>query len=419
MSRVSAAITRVPTALFLFLLAMGGIVFSIRAGIHLAVPTDLQSHTPFRQMLSGGASSIAGTPSRPQGFRSGLNWEVSQNFPWRIRILESAALFDEIVCWNIPTLRPSYVPFRIRKGFWGRSVYHSPKTLEAAAKRIKILTDFTKQMSFPTLYVNPPRRCGDENHLCWSVFDFESETDRTILTRLEESCVQTFDANQIFRTSGITPSGIFYASDHHLRSDASRRLAIAIAKQLDDLHWIHSFDFDALHENRFSPTYYPQVFLGSFARKATMAVCPPDDFAVPVATVPATFELDVVDKNGVRIVEDGDFSILLDSHIQFGPGPSYSSPSCYSVFARQNPPCTVIRNLSNPQGPRILLFSDSLDNELMLYLACGASEVASIDNREGLLSSFDLLAGRQYDAAVIMYDGFPYERFIASLSENK
>ena len=389
-------------------------------GIHLLVPNRWQAHVPFRQLLTGGASEIGGTPRRNGNLRKRIEWETTQNFPFRVRTLELAARFEQFVRWNIPTLKPGYVPFRIDGRFWGRSVYHAPEDLDRAFERIKALVRFLRYRGIPVLYVRPPRRTLTTDRLAFSVFDFESETDENISRRLDEIGIPVLNLDSVMLGHHQDKKSFFYGSDHHLRNNASRWAGLAIMTRLVDNGWTCDFNFNSLEDRCFTESVFPNAFLGSFSRKATLAACPSDDFSIPARMDGGgSFELETISQDGKRTIETGDYSMLLDDAIPIDHVPSYRTLSLYSVFLRQNPPLTVIRNKTHPNGPRILLFSDSLDNAMLVFLACGAGEIASVDNREGLIPVSVLLDGRSFDAAVVMYDGFPYEALVNSLPHSE
>ncbi len=393
---------------FLFLLGCAGAVFSTRIGVREFGSKSLQSSPVGRSILAGGATEIGGTQKRPRKWKRRMEWETEQNFPFRVLILATAARCVDATGWNVPTLAPDYVPFRVAGPYWGRSHFRTQRQLRSDYFRTLDLLHFITGRGLPVLYVKPPSRVAPGDHLFKDVFDFSDALGSQVVAELEKRGVPCLDLERELEADGLANHVAFYGSDHHFTVATALWTARKIAWKLDSLGLAGGVDATMLEEGRYSFESIPGGFLGSLGRRATDAVCPPDPFVVPHLLSNMMFTIDVDYENGRHENLEGDFEILL-GRSRLRPDSPYKT-QFHGVFLRGNRPCTTIRNHADPDGPRLLLFSDSFDNELAMFLACGASLVTTIDDRDGTHSVPDLLEGQIYDAAIVFYSRPPPPR---------
>ncbi len=383
-------------------------MFAVRIGVREFGSKSFRMSPVGRFILSGGASEIGGTPKRPRKWKRRMEWETEQNFPFRVPILETAARCVDAFRWNVPTLAPDYAPCRFAGTFWGRSYFRTQRQLRSDYFRTLDLLRFISGRGLPTLYVKPPSRVAPDDRLYKDVFDFSDALGSQVVAELRKRGVPCLDLERELEADGRSNHAAYYGSDHHFTVATALWSSRKIVRKLQSLGLAGGFDAAALDDARFSSEAVPGGFLGSIGRRATAAVCPPDPYSVPQFRSDSTFTIDVDYENGRHETSSGDFGVLLDRE-RLRPCPPYKSGR-HAVFLRGNRPCTTIRNHANPDGPRLLLFGDSFDNELAMFLSCGASLVTTIDDRDGTHSVPDLLDGQIYDAAIVFYSRPPPPR---------
>ena len=398
------------TVALAFLLVLGcfGAVFATRIAVgEFGSETFLETRTG-RFIRQGGASDIGGTPNRPRNLGRRIAWETTQNVPLRVPILETAARYGALIGWNVPTLAPDYAPYRVAGPFWGRSCFRTQKQLRSDYFRMLELIRFVADRGLPILYVKPPSRIAPDDRLSKNVFDFSDALDSQVVSELEKRGVPCLDLERELETDGLSNHTAFYGSDHHFTAATALWASRKIVRRLDALGLVDGFDATALDDALFPFERIPDGFLGSIGRRATAAVCPTEGFEVPRFLSDATFTIDVDYEDGSHETSSGNFGVLLWRD-RLQPDSPYKT-QFHAVFLRGNRPCTTVRNHGNPGGPRLLLFGDSFDNEIAMFLACGASLVTTIDDRDGTHSVPDLLDGRTYDAAIVLYKRPPPPR---------
>ena len=388
-------------AAFLVLTGCGSVVFATRIGAREFGSKAFLASPAGRFVLRGGASDIGGTPKRPKDFRQRIEWETTQNIPLRIPVLEAAARFNDVIGWNVPTLAPDYSPYRLDGAFWSRSHFRTQKQLRSDYFRTLDLLRFIARRELPVLYVKPPVRVSPDDRLFKDVFDFSDSLGSQVVAELEKRGISCLDLEKELEADGLGNHAAYYGSDHHFTVATALWAARKIVRELDGLGLANEFDKTMLEEQAYSLESIPGGFFGSIGRRVTAAVCPPDPFVVPHVLSDMSFTIDGDYENGHHERTTGNGEVLLGRD-RLLPASPYKT-SYHAVFLRGNRPCTTVRNHANPGGPKLLLFGDSFDNEIAMFLACGASLVTTIDDRDGTHAVPNLLGDQPYDAAIVLY----------------
>ena len=370
-----------------------------------------------RFVLAGGASEVGGTPKRPKDLRKRIEWEVVQNVPLRIPILESAAAWDVGVGWNVPLLSDSHEVFLAGKGFFARSKYRSPKTREQDGPRVRRLENWFRKRGIPVLHVLPPSRLRPSDPMFSNVFDFTEEQHAILAAASASNGVPVLDLALEAERDGLDPRTMFFATDHHFNGETAHWAATAIAARLADLGFAKGFGPDPPAGSAWSET--PAVpFLGFMGKKKTRIPCQPDSISFPQLSSPGSYSFDREDFRGRRTHAEGDFSILLDRGKASGTGSLYRD-NPYDAFSHGSGRFVSIRNNDLPDAPRILFFADSFDNAILVFLAARCAEVASVDGRNGDVDLSAVVREGRFDAAVLLSYNPPNSRQLSCLDPAK
>jgi len=399
------------TLLFLFFLFLGSCVLCSRLAIHTLVPNRWQRHAPFRQILKGGASEIGGTPQREGSFRAKTEWEFSQNFPFRISILESSSLWDRTIGWNIPPLDPWLSPFHVADGYLSRSSYRVQEYRRKDAEHVRMLADWLSKRNIPVLYVIPPSRLSHSDKLYNDVFDFSAEQNLSLSLFAKSNNIPVLDLSQKAETEHMDNHSMFYSTDHHFNVRTARWAAESIAERLVSLS-VFDFDFNLLAQtNRWTDIPIDKSFLGSIGRKATKAWSTPETFFIPTTSLPHQFVFEHLGFTGTNTKEEGCFDVFFRrSHENFG---GVYRGYRYETICRGSGRIVRIRNRTIPEAPKLLFVADSYDNAILPFIACVCSEVVSVDGRNGDVNVPELVANNHFDAAVILFSVPPDERYLS------
>ncbi len=406
---------------FLFLVGCSGLVFALRIGTgefgskaFLATPTG-------RLVLCGGASEIGGTPNRPKDFRKRIEWETTQNFPIRIVLLEFGASFERLIGWNVPLLAGSSKPFRIGKGFLGRSKYRQyqfPARRPAQMRHLLGLADWFQKRGIPVLYVRPPSRLRDDDVLFQNVFDFTDEFDACLSESFRASGVPVLDLAAEAVRSGLDPHTMFYATDHHFTASTAHWAAGAIADKLLGLG-VSGFSPDPPEGAQWTETSRSVPFLGSIGKRSTLAWCRPEELWFPKLKPEGSYSIEHEDFKGQKTIAEGGFDVLLDGRKAKSRGHLYREDP-YDAFSHGSGRFVMIANHGLSDAPRIVFVADSFDNALICFLAARCAAVASLDGRNGDVSLETPFRHHRWDAAVLFFSNPPWKLMAATnRKENK
>ena len=397
---------RIPALLFCFVLCAAAMLFSARMLIPKAVPSQLLVRPPFRQLLAGGASEIGGTPPRPRaGFRGKIQWEVQQNFPFRVSILEAANHLPRLVGWNVPLLggAGATTKFDAGRGFVGNAKWSSKsESMNENARILAFMRTLANRNPNTLFVVEPPRIPKGEPFS--GTFDFSAERCNDRIRFLQEAGVPTLDLEP-----PLSDGNPFFRTDHHMTIKAGLLAARALAEKLSSDFGL-SIDLKLLEDSAFGIHVLPGAFLGSYGKQVTLARCSPDDFPVATAKSPSRFRVEIPQK-GIDMEGDGD--VLLDKRLLVS---EYSyRVNQYAAYGHGDNGLIRVTNLSHPFGPRLLVFSDSFDNVCITFLANAVSEIVDVDLRhfDGTLD--DIFQKGSFDAVVCLFDIVPTEEQLSSV----
>ena len=385
---------RIPALLFCFVLCVSAAVFSARMLVPKAVPSQLLVRTPFRQLLAGGASEIGGTPPRPRaGFRDKIQWEVQQNFPFRISLLEAANRLPQLVGWNVPLLGGAGATskFVVSNGFLCDAAWQSQSSFVAENNRILIMMSTLATKTPYSVFVMAPPRIQNARPFS-GIFEFSGERYKTRIQFLENQGINVINLAPYL--SDGTP---YYRTDHHLTADAQLIIARIIAEKLMIDKTLH-VDMKSLNDNAFDHVVYPAAFLGSYGKQVTLARCNPDDFSILTAKLPSRFRVEIPEK-GIDLKGGG--GILINEQC-LSPIASYCA-SQYAAYGYANNGLIRITNLTKSDGPRLLFISDSHDNACITFLANATKEIVDIDLRYFTGSIDELFQDNSFDAIICFF----------------
>ena len=363
---------RIPSLMFCFAWFAAAMVFSVRMLVPKTVPARLLVRTPFRQLLAGGALEIGGTPPRPRaGFRGKIQWEVQQNVPFRVSLLEAANCLPRLVGWNVPLLggAGATTKFDAGNGFVGNAKW-SPKSksMEENARILTFMRALANRNPNTLFVVEPPRI--QKGKPFSGTFDFSAEQCDDRIRSLREADIPILDLG-----SSLSDVNPFFRTDHHMTIEAGLLAARAMAEKLSSDFGL-SIDLKLLEDSAFDTHVLPGAFLGSYGKQVTLARCFPDDFPIATAKSPSQFRVEIPQK-GIDMVGEGD--VLLDKRLLV-PECSYRVNQ-YAAYGHGDNGLIRVTNLSHPTGPRLLVFSDSFDNVCIMFLANAVSEIVDVDLR--------------------------------------
>ena len=389
--------------LFCATILAGLTAFSVRWVLRTQTGPKIRSRPLVRRILSTGAADIAGSPRPGRTFRESLEWETTANVPFRIPVLEAACAWERLAGWNVPLLTGYNSVFDGGGGFLGRAQHGSPEALRKSEDSVRTFLGELGGLfpDVPVLYVVPPARFGSGDVLVDGVFDFSNEAADRLVLRVSEAGTEVLDLRAAWAETGRNPRDAFFRTDHHFTPEAGVWAARRIGEALSSRFGV-PLSADALSDESFRGNVYRNAFLGSLGKRFTLARCRPDDIAMIGTAAPADFEIEIPSR-GIRA--RGGSKVLIYWRGLRGRSPY--DHNAYGAYLFGDNPLVRIRNHDRPDGPRLLVFSDSFDNALSTFLAAAAGEVETIDLRLRKEPLDRLSDDGPFDAIVVFWNSPP------------
>ncbi len=405
----------IAVSFFLAVLAAGGFVLSVRSAVDIFASKDFRRTKTGMAILRGGAAQIGGTPAKPRSdVRKILTWETAQNIPFRIPILEAAAMLERLAGWNVPLLDGTLKTFSASRGFLAFANYRTREARAEDAGRLIRLLAWLRSHDVPVLCVFPPNRLGPGDVLYRGVFDFEAEQDFALAGILVSNGIHVLDLSSLAEREGLDPHSMYYATDLHFHEITAHWAARHIASRLSRIGVRAEFGEDPPVGSEWGNKMDSRPFLGAMGRRASLSWCEPEVMRFPLLRPSGRFSIIHENFRGVVSRAAGGYECLFDRRrIDSSFGLYRRNP--YDAFAYGSGKSVDIRNHSMPEAPRLFFVADSFDNEILTFLAPVCSRVTSVDCRNGDVDLESMFDGGAYDAIVVLFYTPPTEKHIAFL----
>ncbi len=388
--------------IFVLSISIGCVALSTRFLLRVFYPTA--RHTQVGHfLLSGGAVEVAGTPRARPLWKRSLEWELSENHPFKVFILETVSCYERLIRWNIPLLQNAGSPFAVSKNFLGSSLYLSSHTSSILADNtVSAISKVSDLLDVPVIYLVPPSRFDEQDRLYDDVFNFERSIQHGIAARVQAAGYSVINLNRLAMQEGRDAHQSFFATDHHFTPETGLWVAQKLGACLFEDFQL-PVDTDMLKSESFGKQVRHSFFLGSIGKRFSLARCKPDDFSLMGTLAPISFQIEIP---SLQLNKTGGPKELVNWNL-LGQRKHLYRTNPYGAYSWGDNPLVTIRNTTSTNNVRLLLFSDSIDNVLLPMLAPSVAEVTSIDLRhfKGPLSVF--LADNHFDA-VIFFWRMPY-----------
>ena len=389
--------------LFLVLCFAGLAAFSVRYVLRTRTGPAFRSRPAVRRLLAGGAPEIAGTPRPGRTFRAGLEWETTENVPFKVPLLEAACAWERLLRWNVPLLTGYNAVFDAGGGFLGRVEYASPDVRSAQCRATVGFLETVRRLfpETPILYAVTPARFGADDRFADGVFFFGNEGRDALASAVRSAGFDVLDLRRDWAETGRRNRDAFFRTDHHFTPETGVWAARRIGETLAERFGV-PVDTNALADSAFRKDVRKGAFLGSMGKKFSLARCRPDDISVIGTDAPADFEIEVPAR---RLRSRGGSKALVD-WTRLRGGRLYSD-NPYAAYLHSDNPLVRVRNLHRPDGPGILVFGDSFDNALVTFLAAAAGRIETVDLRLGRTTPDDLRKDGPFDAVLVFWNEPP------------
>ena len=182
---------------------------------------------------------------------------------------------------------------------------------------------------------------------------------------------------------------LYFKTDHHWTAQAGLWAAQQIADAL-------SLPTEPLDKERFTEKVYPRAMFGSQGHRCGRLYCAQEDISVPIPQTDAAFSVSADHET----VSEGGFidAMLFPKNLE---GYIYDRYP-YGLFLGRDRALVSIRNLSSPDGTKVLVLKDSFSNAVAPYLALVCAQVDMIDARYYTGDVTEWIRQNKPDAVLVM-----------------
>lgn len=261
------------------------------------------------------------------------------------------------------------------------------------------LRDQLEKRNIPLLYVQAPQKVEENDpRLPAGVTDYGNAYADRFLSVLKDHKVAALDLRKVFEADGTDWSSLFFRTDHHWNVAAAFRGVQAIC---DTLRADYGYSIPARYTSasHYTVETIPHCFLGSQGKRVGVLYGGLDDIQLwrPDFFTDLTYSVPYYE-----IERSGSFdrTVLFPEKLE---EQDLFKANLVAVYAGGDFPMARIRNLDNPDGPRILLLRDSYACAATPFLALGCSELITVDLRyfhDDLMSYVDWL---KPDLVMVLY----------------
>jgi hypothetical protein len=261
------------------------------------------------------------------------------------------------------------------------------------------LSNRINALKMPFIYVQGLNRevvKSDEN-----IFNIDNDTMTELVAKMDKKGINTFDIREDIKNKELSfdLKNAFLHTDLHMQTDAEIWAAKSIANHLQEKYNLKFSNLEYLSD---MSNYEKQSFkmIGNYARLVGNYYVEKDSFDQYIPKFETSYTVNLLAKN---MKFDGDFESVIMNGYEKGAITEYT----YWVtnYLRYGEPLYRITNNKNPNGPKLLIVTDSIGYRTLSYLSLTASEITVLDPRFfGGIDFVEIALKDKYDAALV-YQG--------------
>lgn len=316
------------------------------------------------------------------------------------KLVRASKLYDDFINWNYISLNEYNGVIELPDGYLTTySLKLDETTIAERADAVVDLQRYCDSLGIDLLYVQVPNKISkySDTDISGSL-DFSNQDSDALLDELKADGVETFDLREAINNEGFNHHELFFRTDHHWLPSTGLWAAQRVLEFCNDKFNLGA-DAELLDASLFDEVVYPEWFLGSQGKKITLARTTPEDISLlyPSYEVEFHYELPSLDIDMI-----GDFSVSYDMNALKYKDFTNSNP--YQAYNYGDKALVSIENLSSKSDKSIMLFLDSFGNCVSSFIALGVREVDAVDLRYFTGSVQSLIASKNPDLVVVLYN---------------
>ncbi|MDD3214642.1 MAG: hypothetical protein PHY64_13280 [Eubacteriales bacterium] len=344
----------------------------------------------------GNITKLWSTVFGKSNFQSAIETEYTENFSghdafvdldgWAARITGRRVLNERMLLKN-GTLVSIYQTAE------ESAVTNSTDTLVQTA-------EYLAGREIPFLFVYAPYKCDEDSSLLPSPIEMNlQERGEEIIANLKQAGIAYLSLNEEMQADGLPYYDAYFRTDHHWKPETA---LWACGKTLETLRARFGLTLNPTDDDPalWQTETFPDSFLGSDGKRVGVYFAGLDDFSLLTPDWATSLQCWWQERGLYRT---GDFAaaLLERSHI----GEAHTT-NAYDAYLDGGGGMQYVQNLSNADGPRILLIGDSYSQPYFAFLAVSCSQCVRLDMRYYKASTlYDFLEQNDFDCVISLFNG--------------
>lgn len=270
-----------------------------------------------------------------------------------------------------------------------------------AAENVADLYDWLSEQDIPLFYVQAPDKICKYGEAMFSDIylenDYSNENADSLIADLTEHGIPVLDLRDCTEKTGEEYLDLFYRTDHHWTPQTGIWAAGQISEYLNQQYGF-KIDLSLFDLSRYQAETYPDMFLGSTGKKASLTKTEAEDFDLLLPSFETRLHVEIPNYKVNKTGSVGETLMDYSNLRYFNP----YKINQYTTYSYGNTPNIKIHNEQISDGKKVLLIKDSFGNVVIPSLCLGTESTEVIDLRyfKGSLKTY--IEGYQPNVVILL-----------------
>lgn len=275
------------------------------------------------------------------------------------------------------------------------------------AEKITELKEYLQDRDIPFLYVQAPRKPGDNPELLPAGTENNTNRDADKAVEiLHNNGVSVLDLRPTLLENEESIQKYFYKTDHHWNAEGAFVAYQIITQSIQEQFPEENIVGETTDRNNWQLHTRKNFFLGSHGRRVGIGFAGLDDLIWLTPKFDTDLSCSIPSK---RIFRRGPFAeSALDTKYMTG-NPNYYGSNPYCIHTGTDYPHVQFRNANAPSNLKVLLIKESYGLPVEGFLSTTFQQVDTLDLRHlKNVSALDKIESFDPDIVLVMYNGMAY-----------
>lgn len=322
---------------------------------------------------------------------------ATDRLPGYYQMSEASYWYEDAIKWNFVSYNEYNGIIELEENYYVGLI--GKQDLSECAESVISFADFCRENGSDFLFIETPGKISKyEDTEISGTLDFSNQNADDFLAKLTDAGISVFDLRESIRQSGKAHHSFFYQTDHHWKAETGLWASKLILGRLSEEFGVETHP-NILSLESFDAAVYPNWFLGTQGKKATLAQAVPEDITLFYPKADSNLHY-VIPDLGIDII--GDFSITYD--MDAINEIDYYGKSPYAAYNHLDHPVIEIENGLISNDKRVLIIHDSYFDCVIPFLSLDIKNIDSLDLRHFTGSVEKYVEEKKPDIVIVSYN---------------